>query len=46
MNVTVHAAETSLETLTEEHLPRLLRAASRISEDIALRDAVPQIIAT
>ena len=33
MNVTVHAAETSLETLTEEHLPLLLRAAGEISAD-------------
>ncbi|MET7947198.1 DUF664 domain-containing protein [Micromonospora sp. NPDC005324] len=30
INVTVHAAETSLETLIEEHLPRLLRAAADI----------------
>jgi IclR family transcriptional regulator, pca regulon regulatory protein len=44
MNVTVHAAETSLETLTEAHLPRLIRAAGAISEDIARRDAVPQIV--
>jgi IclR family transcriptional regulator, pca regulon regulatory protein len=43
MNVTVHAAETSLEQLTEEHLPRLLQAAGRISSDLALQGAVPQI---
>jgi IclR family transcriptional regulator, pca regulon regulatory protein len=43
MNVTVHAAETTLETLTEEHLPRLLAAAGRVSHDLALRDAVPQV---
>jgi IclR family transcriptional regulator, pca regulon regulatory protein len=43
MNVTVHAAETTLETLTDEHLPRLLAAAGRISHDLALRDTVPQI---
>ncbi|MFA9431119.1 IclR family transcriptional regulator C-terminal domain-containing protein [Egicoccus sp. AB-alg2] len=43
MNVTVHAAETSVETLTDEHLPRLLAAAGRISHDYALRDAVPQV---
>ncbi len=42
MNVTVHAAETSLEQLLEEHLPLLLTAAGRASEDLALVDAVPQ----
>jgi IclR family pca regulon transcriptional regulator len=35
MNVTVNSAETSTRTLTEEHLPRLLRAASAISSDWA-----------
>ncbi len=43
MNVTVHAAETSLETLTEQHLPRLLATAGRVSEDLALRGQVPQV---
>ncbi len=43
MNVTVHAAETSVEVLTDEHLPRLLTAAGRVSHDLALRDAVPQV---
>jgi IclR family transcriptional regulator, pca regulon regulatory protein len=43
MNVTVHAAETTIETLTDEHLPRLLAAAGRISHDLSLRDAVPQV---
>jgi IclR family transcriptional regulator, pca regulon regulatory protein len=43
LNVTVHAAETSVETLTEEHLPRLLATAGRISHDLSLRDAVPQV---
>ena len=33
MNVTVHAAETSIETLTEEYLPHLLTAAARTSAD-------------
>lgn len=42
MNVTVHAAETSVEHLLEEHLPRLLTAAGRISQDLALADAIPQ----
>jgi IclR family transcriptional regulator, pca regulon regulatory protein len=45
LNVTVHAAETSVETLTEVHLPRLLATAGRISHDLALRDAVPQVTA-
>lgn len=33
MNVTVHAAETSVAVLLEEHLPLLLEAAGTISED-------------
>lgn len=43
MNVTVHAAETTLETLTAEHLPRLLRAASDISGDWALWQSRPHV---
>jgi IclR family pca regulon transcriptional regulator len=35
MNVTVHAAETSLEELLAEHLPRLQRAAGEVSADWA-----------
>lgn len=42
VNVTVHAAETSVEKLREEHLPMLLDAASRISADFALRDLLPE----
>jgi IclR family transcriptional regulator, pca regulon regulatory protein len=42
VNVNTHAAETTLETLVEQHLPRLLRTAGEISQDLALRDAVPQ----
>ncbi|MFF0822926.1 IclR family transcriptional regulator C-terminal domain-containing protein [Micromonospora haikouensis] len=41
LNVTVHAADTSVETLVDEHLPRLLRTAADISRDWALRDSVP-----
>jgi IclR family pca regulon transcriptional regulator len=41
INVTVHAAETSVETLREEHLPRLLRTAAEISHDWSLTAAVP-----
>ena len=33
LNVTVHAAETSVETLTGDHLPHLLAAADAISEE-------------
>lgn len=41
MNVTVHAAETSVETLIDEHLPLLVRTASDISADIARVEALP-----
>ncbi|SFD05311.1 IclR family transcriptional regulator domain-containing protein [Micromonospora sediminimaris] len=44
INVTVHAAETSVRTLTEEHLPRLLCTAADISRDWALLDAVPSAL--
>lgn len=41
MNVTVHAAETSTETLLDHHLPALLRAAGEVSNDWALWQARP-----
>jgi IclR family pca regulon transcriptional regulator len=41
LNVTVHAAETSLETLLDQHLPRLLDTAAAISADFALRGSIP-----
>src|ERR1700744_5801603 len=41
MNVTVHAAETSVATLIDEHLPRLIRAAGDVSADWALWQARP-----
>ena len=41
VNVTVHAAETTLETLTGEHLPRLLRTAADISADLARLGSLP-----
>jgi IclR family pca regulon transcriptional regulator len=44
LNVTVHAAETSVHKLTEEHLPPLLCAAADISRDWALLDSVPTIV--
>jgi IclR family pca regulon transcriptional regulator len=43
MNVTVHAAETTVETLVNEHLPRLLRAAGDVSADWARHDARPHV---
>src|SRR3954470_21667350 len=43
INVTVHAAETSVETLLEEHLPKLLRTAADISHDWSLTAAVPAV---
>jgi IclR family pca regulon transcriptional regulator len=36
MNVTVHAAETSTETLLDRHLPKLLQAAGNVSADWSL----------
>ncbi len=41
MNVTVHAAETSVETLLDDHLPHLLRAAGDVSADWALWQSRP-----
>ncbi|MBR7833972.1 helix-turn-helix domain-containing protein [Actinospica durhamensis] len=42
MNVTVHAAETSLERLTGEHLPKLLHTAGEVSAEWALWRSRPQ----
>ncbi len=41
MNVTVHAAETSVERLTGEYLPMLLRTAGDVSADWALWQSRP-----
>ena len=43
LNVTVHAAETSIEILTEKYLPLLLQTAAAISTDWALWQSRPQI---
>lgn len=43
LNVTVHAAETSIETLTDKYLPLLLQTAAAISADWALWQSRPQI---
>nr|WP_296068140.1 IclR family transcriptional regulator C-terminal domain-containing protein [uncultured Actinoplanes sp.] len=41
INVTVHAAETSVETLLDRHLPPLLRTAADISHDWSLTASIP-----
>jgi IclR family transcriptional regulator, pca regulon regulatory protein len=41
MNVTVHAAETSLDTLINDYLPRLLRTAGEVSADWSLWQSRP-----
>jgi IclR family transcriptional regulator, pca regulon regulatory protein len=46
MNVTVHAAETSVERLVEEHLPRLLRTAGNVSAEWALWQSRPHVEVT
>ncbi|MBE3013955.1 helix-turn-helix domain-containing protein [Microbispora sp. NEAU-D428] len=46
VNVNSHAAETSLEKLTEEYLPLLLKTAGAISADWALYESVPQVTAS
>src|SRR3954453_2191066 len=43
MNVTVHAAETSIDCLLGEHLPRLLRTAGEISAEWALWQSRPHV---
>lgn len=45
VNVTVHAAETPVETLRDDYLPMLLDTAGRISADFALHDALPISVA-
>jgi IclR family transcriptional regulator, pca regulon regulatory protein len=43
MNVTVHAAETSIERLLGEHLPALLRTAGEVSADWTRWQARPHV---
>jgi IclR family pca regulon transcriptional regulator len=43
MNVTVHAAETSIERLVGEHLPLLLRTAGEVSAEWALWQSRPHV---
>lgn len=44
LNVSVHAAETSIETLTERYLPLLLQTAAAISTDWTQWQNRPQVI--
>ncbi|HEX8032443.1 MAG TPA: IclR family transcriptional regulator C-terminal domain-containing protein, partial [Ktedonobacterales bacterium] len=43
LNVSVHAAETSIETLTEKYLPLLLQTAEAISIDWTLHRNRPEV---
>lgn len=43
MNITVHAAETSVEQLLEAHLPHLLRTAGDVSAEWALWQSRPHV---
>jgi IclR family pca regulon transcriptional regulator len=43
LNICVHAAETSIETLTEQYLPLLLQTAAAISADWALWKNRPEV---
>jgi IclR family pca regulon transcriptional regulator len=45
MNVTVHAAETSVERLTGDFLPLLLQAAGAVGADFAMYQSVPTVSA-
>lgn len=45
INVNAHAAETSVETLRDKHLPLLLRTAGEISGDFARVMGVPKVVA-
>jgi IclR family pca regulon transcriptional regulator len=46
LNISVHAAETSLETLTAKYLPMLLQTARAISADWVLWQSRPQAVLT
>ena len=43
LNVSMHAAETSIETLTETYLPLLLKTAEAISADWTLHQSRPEM---
>jgi IclR family pca regulon transcriptional regulator len=42
VTVSPHAAETSVETLLEHHLPLLLQAAGAMSADLAMLNLIPR----
>ena len=44
VNVNTHAAETTVERLTEHHLPLLLRTAGEIGADLARLRTLPQVV--
>jgi IclR family pca regulon transcriptional regulator len=44
VNVNTHAAETTVEELTDHHLPLLLRAAGEIGADFARLRSLPQMV--
>jgi len=44
VNVTVHAAETPVSVLVQQHLPRLLAAAAQISTDWAVHQSAPHTV--
>jgi IclR family pca regulon transcriptional regulator len=44
VNVNTHAAETTVERLTDHHLPLLLRAAGEIGADLARLRSLPQVV--
>jgi len=44
VNVNTHAAETSVEHLTEHHLPLLLRTAGEIGADLSRLRSLPQVV--
>jgi IclR family pca regulon transcriptional regulator len=44
VNVNTHAAETTVERLTDHHLPLLLRAAGEIGADFARLRSMPQVV--
>ncbi|GGP75154.1 IclR family transcriptional regulator domain-containing protein [Saccharothrix coeruleofusca] len=46
VNVTCHAAETSVERMVEHHLPLLLHTAGEISADFARLDTAPHAVVT
>ena len=46
LNVNAHAGETSLQTLTKEHLPALLATAGDVSADFARLATIPRALAS